>query len=134
MFGQLVHVGVDLKDDGLARPSAQGPMHGVALVEAGAEYDQHVGRIVEDGGRCVARAGIAEYAERQFMVFREHALGAQRRRNGNRPALRDRHQRGGRVIVLDAGAGEKGDLRSFQQVQRSEGRGPAQGRSRCEIA
>jgi len=54
------------------------PMHRVALVEAGAEHEQAIEPAAENGGRRVAAAGIAEHAERQCVVFREHALGAQR--------------------------------------------------------
>ncbi len=58
--------------------SAARPMHGVALIEPGAEHDQQI-EIGRRGSASLAcRAGIAEHAERQRMIFREHAFGPQR--------------------------------------------------------
>ena len=117
--GQLVHIGVDMNDGVLAGvPSAQRPMHGVALVEPGAERDQHIRRLPEEGGGSVAGARITEDAERQVVILREDALGAQRRCDRNRPALGNGPQRDGRVIVLDAGAGEKRDPRPGRLAQQ----------------
>ena len=59
----------------------------VALVEPRAEHDQNIERLVEDSGRGVPRSGVAENAERQFVILRKHAFGAQRRGDRNRPAL-----------------------------------------------
>ena len=118
-----------------ARPP-QRPMHGVPLVEAGAKHDQHVRRVAENGGGSMAGAGIAEDAERQFVIFGEHALGAQRRRDRNRPAFRSSLQRRGGFIVLDTGAGKKCDLWSGRPTSRSKhrfGGGPAQRRDPLEI-
>ena len=64
MGGQRVHVGIDMQNCLVRSASAQLPMHGVALIEAGAKDDQHIGGTVEDRRRCVAGAGIAEDAER----------------------------------------------------------------------
>ena len=106
--GELLHVGVHVDHESLG-PFAHGPVHGVALVEAGAEHEEAVELAAEDGGGGMPGAGIAEDAERQRMVLRKHAFGAQRGRDRNGPALGDLLQARGGRIVLDAGAGENGD-------------------------
>jgi hypothetical protein len=73
--GELVHVGVDVDHQRLAA-LAHRPMHGVALVEAGAEHDETIELAAENGGGGMAGAGIAEHAERKVMIFGKHALGA----------------------------------------------------------
>jgi hypothetical protein len=135
MGGQRVHVGVDMDDDGLARrPPAQGPVHRVALVEARAEHDQHIRRIGEDRRRRVAGPGIAEDAERERVVLRKGALGAQRGRHRDRPPCCDGLEERCRLVVLDAGAGEKGDLCSAAQgFDRGNRGGRAQRGDRFEI-
>ncbi len=92
-------------------------MHGVALVEAGAQNDKTLELAAEDGGGGVARAGIAEHAERELVIFRKHPLGAQRRRHRDRPALGHVQQPHRRGIVLDPGADQKGN-RSFARDRR----------------
>ena len=119
MRGQFVHVGVDVDHQRL-RPLAHRPVHGVALVEARTENQQAVEVAIENGVGGMARAGIAEYAEREFVVLREDALGAQRGGDRDRPALGDFPQpRGGRV-VLDTGAGQDGDLPALPARQKIE--------------
>ena len=110
------------------------PMHGVALVEAGAEHDQHVRRIGEDRRGRVAGPGIAEHAEGERVVLGKYALGAQRRRDRDRPSLRARFEERRRVVVLDAGAGEEHDLRPAAQDVDGGNRGRcAQRGDRLEI-
>jgi len=54
---ELVHVRVDMNGDGArAQPLAQRPVHGVALVHTRPEHDQHIGNMLEQGRRGVARA------------------------------------------------------------------------------
>ena len=106
-------------------------MHGVALVEAGAEHEQAVELAAEDRAGGMAGAGVAEHAERQLMILREHALGAQRRRHRDRPALGQFLEARGGVVVLDAGAGQHGDadvaaVRVGEQPQRCFGLRQAQ--------
>ncbi len=96
-------------------PSAQGPVHGVALVEAGAEHDQHIQRIAEDRRRRMAGAGIAEHAEGKRVVLREYAFGAQGGRHRDRPPFGDRFEKRRGIVVLDAGAGEERDPRAAAQ-------------------
>jgi hypothetical protein len=84
-------------------------VHRVALVEAGAEHDETIEIAVEDGVGGVAAAGIAENAERQRVILREHALGAQRGGDGNGPAFGQHPQPGGGDIVFDTSAGEESD-------------------------
>ena len=128
--GELVHVDVDMDHQRL-RALAHRPMHGVALVEAGAEHEQAVELAAEDRAGGMAGAGVAEHAERQLMILREHALGAQGRRHRDRPALGQLLEaRRGRV-VLDAGAGQHGDadvaaVRIGEQSQRRFGLRQAQ--------
>ena len=93
----------------------QGPVHGVAFVEAGAQDQEHVELGIEDRRGCVPRAGIAEHAERKLVIFRQDALGAQGGCDRERPALGDRLERRRRVVVLDAGAGEDGEARAFAE-------------------
>ena len=114
--GERLHVGVDMDDDGPARSAtAQRPVHGVALVEPGAEHDQHIRRIAEDRRRRMAGAGIAEHAEREFVVLRKHALGAQRGRDRDRPPFCERLEERRGIVVLDAGAREEHDPRPAAQ-------------------
>ena len=138
MRGQLVHIRVDMDDCVLGGgPSAQRPMHGVALVEAGAQHDQHIGRVGEDRGRRVAGARIAEDAERQLVVLREDALGAQRRCDRNGPALCDgpqrrrQHHRARRRRRQETRLSVR-PLCPTDSSAASRGR-PAQGRDRSEI-
>ena len=91
---------------------AQRPMHGVALVEARAEHDETIEIAAEDGIGGVAGAGVAEHAERQFVILGKNAFGPQRGGDRNRPALGQHLQAGGGGVVLDAGAGEKSDTRA----------------------
>jgi hypothetical protein len=60
--GELLHVGVHMDHESLGT-FAHGPVHGVALVEAGAEDEEAVELAVEDGGGGMPAAGIAEDAE-----------------------------------------------------------------------
>jgi hypothetical protein len=71
--GQLFHVGVDV-DHQSPRTLAHRPMHGVSLIEAGAEDEQAIKFPAEDGSGCMAAARIAKDTERQRVIFREHAL------------------------------------------------------------
>jgi hypothetical protein len=107
--GELVHVGIDVDDERLAT-LAHRPMHGVALVEAGAEHDEAVEVAAEHGAGCVAGAGVAEHTKRQLVVLRKHAFRTERRRHRDRPALRDllEARRGG--VVLDPGSGKDRDV------------------------
>jgi hypothetical protein len=61
--GQLLHVRVDMNHECL-RALAHGPMHGVTLIEPGAEDQEAVEFAAENGGGGMAGAGIAEYPER----------------------------------------------------------------------
>jgi len=61
--GQLLHVGVDVNHESL-RALAHGPMHGIALVEAGAENQEAVELAAEHRGGGMAGAGVAEHSER----------------------------------------------------------------------
>ena len=101
-------------------------MHGVALVEAGAEHEQAFEFAAQDRSGRAARAGIAEHAKRKRVVLGEHALRPQRRGHRQRPALREFAQARRGLVVLDAGAGEHGDAHrcifSAQQLERTLGR------------
>ena len=85
-------------------------MHRVALVQSRPQNDQQIERGVHQRGAGVMRARIAEDAERKRMVLWEDALSAQCRRDGNAPGLGEFLQRIGGFRVLDARAGQYGDL------------------------
>src|SRR5207245_5406974 len=57
--GELLHVRVHVDHESLGT-FAHGPVHGVALVEAGAEDEKAVDVAVEDGGGGMPGAGIAD--------------------------------------------------------------------------
>ena len=63
--GDLPHVGIDVNPPRL-RSLAQRPMHGVALVEAGAEDEQELKLRIEQRRGRMPGAGIAEHAEREL--------------------------------------------------------------------
>jgi hypothetical protein len=109
--GELVHVGVDLDDESFGA-LAHRPMHGVALVEAGAEHQEAVELAAEQRAGGVPGPGVAEHAERQVMVLGKHAFGPQRGGDRQRPAFRDLLEACRGRVMLDSGAGQDGDADS----------------------
>ena len=126
--GELVHVDIDV-DHARSAALAHGPVHRIALVETGAEHHEAGELVVENGVGGVAGAGVAEDAERQRVVLREHPLGAQRGGDRDRPALGQHLQARRRGVVLDSGADQESDpavfaLRIRERAQRGVGGPP----------
>ena len=120
MCGQLIHVGVDMQNDGLGIGLlAQSPMHGVPFIEAGTKNDQHIDVAVENRRRRVPGARIAEDAKRELMIFGKNPFRAQRRCDRNRPLFRDGPQCRGAIVMLDTRSGEKSDFWSGRFASRA---------------
>ena len=104
------------------------PEHRVALIQAGAQDQQHIGLQLGRCGRVragvvlgrqrqgrVARAAVAEDAQRQRMVLRKHALGAQRGGHRDAEGLSQFDQVIGGDGAHAAVAGQDGDARARSQ-------------------